>query len=137
EVLPLRSTVLRPGMNPTRRGSPGPRLDAADALAVYPVPASEGRGWKYWGIGLPCLSRNSWPMSADPTTCPLAFLMKLPFARKGNRPWPIAHTTSGYRMPVRTASASVAAAAVRSWRRMSVHSQRRDDQVDEFDPDEG
>src|SRR5579859_5024086 len=79
--LPLRSTVLKPGMKPTSLGSPGPKLVAPLALAVYPVPAADGLGWKYCGSGLPDLSRNSWPIRADPMTWPLAFLMKLPLAR--------------------------------------------------------
>ena len=46
EVLPFRSTVFNPGMNPTRRGSLGPRLVAPLLVGSYPFPAAEGRGWK-------------------------------------------------------------------------------------------
>src|ERR1700722_2072380 len=44
--LPLRSTVLSPAMKPTRRGLLGPRLEAPLEVATYPLPASDGRGWK-------------------------------------------------------------------------------------------
>src|ERR1700732_2665497 len=48
----------------------------------------------------------------------------------------MAHTTTGYMMPVSRARTSVAAAAVKSWRRMSVHPQAGKDQIDELDADE-
>jgi elongation factor G len=50
-------------------------------IEIEPLPAADGRGWKYLGSGLPCLSRNSWPIRAEPTTCPLASFTKLPLAR--------------------------------------------------------
>src|SRR5690349_15878750 len=83
EVLPLRSTVLNPGMKPTSLGSPGPRLLAPDAMQLgvfgghvapvgsYPLaPDAEGRGWKYRGAGSPFLSRKFCPMREEPTTLP-------------------------------------------------------------------
>jgi hypothetical protein len=68
---PLRPTVLNPGMNnPVGRGSLGPRLEAALDVASYPVPTSDGRGWKYCGSGLPAALLNAWPASVDPITLP-------------------------------------------------------------------
>src|ERR1700738_4539417 len=90
DVFPLRSTVFNPGMNPTRRGSPGPRLVAPPALAVYPVPAADGRGWKYWGKGFPILSRNSWPIRAEPMTLHLAaflWVSLFPVFERGGSWW--------------------------------------------------
>ena len=54
----------------------GPRLDAPELMASYPVPAAEGRGQKY----LVCV--NCWPMRLDPTTDPLTVTM-LPLALCG------------------------------------------------------
>ena len=45
--------------------SVGPLLVPPEAVASYPAPAAEGRGWKYSG------RVNGWPMSALPTTRPL------------------------------------------------------------------
>ncbi|GAE81456.1 hypothetical protein JCM18920_3230 [Cutibacterium acnes JCM 18920] len=38
---------------------------------VTVVTGSEGRGWKYFGNGLPPLSVKDWPMRVEPTTLPL------------------------------------------------------------------
>src|SRR5258708_3396434 len=69
--LPLRLTVFTPGTNPISSGLDGPRLLAPDEAALYPVPAADGRGWKYWGSGLPLLVVKLWPSRADPTSLPL------------------------------------------------------------------
>src|ERR1700689_2182001 len=68
--LPLSPTVFTPATNPTSSGFDGPRLDAPDDAPSYPVPASDGRGWKYCGSGFPLLSVNSCPSSAEPASLP-------------------------------------------------------------------
>src|SRR6201997_3903849 len=50
----------------------GPRLLAPDDVGSYPLPAADGRLWKYCGSALPSLSVNSWPISRLPTGLPLA-----------------------------------------------------------------
>jgi hypothetical protein len=67
---PFKPTVLTPATNPMSSGFDGPRLDAPDDAPSYPVPASDGRGWKYWGSGFPLLPVNSCPSSAEPTSLP-------------------------------------------------------------------
>ena len=54
------------------------------------VTASEGRLWKYLGIGLPLASVKDWPMSEEPTALPffstiepLAWWPKASFADPG------------------------------------------------------
>lgn len=41
-------------------------------MASYPVPALEGRDWKYLLTGLPLASVKDWPMSEDPAGLPSA-----------------------------------------------------------------
>ena len=63
----------------------GPRLEAEVASGSYPVPAADGRLWKYAGsaavttlpsasfLGFPCTMTgrvNAWPIRADPTGLP-------------------------------------------------------------------
>src|ERR1700691_1996028 len=60
---PSSPTVFTPATNPISSGLDGPRLLAPESAPSYPVPASDGRGWKYCGNGLPLLSVNSWPSS--------------------------------------------------------------------------
>jgi hypothetical protein len=67
---PVRPTVLIPATNPISSGLDGPRLLAPDELPSYPVPAAEGRGWKYRGSGLPLASVNDCPSSCEPTSFP-------------------------------------------------------------------
>ncbi len=69
----LPSGVLTPGTKPISRGLDGPRLDASPTVMLSvadEVTASEGRLWKYLGIGLPFLSVNGWPISDEPTSLP-------------------------------------------------------------------
>jgi hypothetical protein len=54
----------------------GPRFEPADSPASYPLPADEGRGWKYSGLEKPC------PIALEPTTFPFTSTM-LPFACLG------------------------------------------------------
>src|ERR1017187_9542662 len=68
--IPLSPTVLTPGTNPMSSGLDGPRLVAPDEEASYPVPAADGRGWKYRGSGAPLLLVKLWPSSDDPASLP-------------------------------------------------------------------
>src|SRR6185312_852026 len=77
--LPFRPTVFTPATKPVSSGLDGPRLDAPLLLASYPVPALDGRGWKYRGSGLPLASVNSCPSSDEPASLPFRWLSE-PFA---------------------------------------------------------
>ena len=59
-------------------GLVGPRFEAAEYSGSQPksffsplTTASDGRGWKYCGSGLPLASTNSWQSRLEPTTWPL------------------------------------------------------------------
>src|SRR5581483_2488164 len=78
-----------------------PRLDAPERFGSQPyllVPgpgdvdelAVDGRGWKYFGSGLPFESVNSWQSRLDPTTVPLTFTSEpLAWLWKAAWCWPI------------------------------------------------
>src|SRR5580704_19786072 len=59
--LPVSPTVFTPGTNPMSSGVDGPRFEAPDASALSPVPAFDGRGWKYWLSSVRLLLVKIWP----------------------------------------------------------------------------
>src|ERR1700756_1416105 len=70
----------------------GARFEPEDELASYPVPAAEGRLWKYSG------PVNAWPIKLDPITVPLRTI-RLPDVWRGNRTRAIPVITRGYPNP--------------------------------------
>ncbi len=66
----------------------GPRFEAPLAIASYPSPADEGRGWKYPGPA------NDWPMSEEPTATPSRSTSE-PSALAPKATWAMPVTTSG------------------------------------------
>src|SRR6516162_7314221 len=55
----------------------GPRFVPPEFVASYPVPAAEGREWKYVG------PLNAWPITCEPMSFPL-WLINCPLALCGN-----------------------------------------------------
>src|SRR5208283_2709456 len=66
----------------------GPKFEPDDAVGSYPVPAAEGREWKYLFEVKGC------PMSRDPRIWPF-FSIRLPFACFGKNKWLNPVTASG------------------------------------------
>ena len=93
----------RPQVRAARRGR---------VVAVARPPRA--RPWKYAGLV------KRWPISAEPTTCPLASVTRLPAACCGNSTCASAgHAPAGRASPVRTRVTSVACRAItngRAWR---------------------
>src|ERR1039457_1139087 len=85
----------------TSAGLSGPRLEAAEKPGSQPksvleaeLTASDGRGWKYCGSGLPLASVNSWQSRLDPTTCPLQLTIE-PLACLWKATWATPNMTTG------------------------------------------
>jgi hypothetical protein len=66
-----------------------PEIGAGGAGGIEPVPAAEGRGWKYLSVV------KLWARSTEPRTVPLLSVMRLPLAWSVKNAWAPAHTTSG------------------------------------------
>ena len=85
--------MFTPGTKPMSSGFEGPRFDASDTVMLSvddEVTASDGRLWKYLGMGFPLLSVKAWPMSDEPTSLP-SFWTKDPLAwwPKATSPMPV------------------------------------------------
>ncbi len=87
----------------TSAGLFGPRLDAEEKVGSQPksclglaagLIASDGRGWKYCGSGLPFASVNSWQSALEPTTRPWK-LTSEPLAWWWNSPCATPHMATG------------------------------------------
>src|SRR5262245_9472439 len=88
-----------------------PQFDPLDAFASYPLPAADGRGWKYSS------PLKFWPMRRDPPR-PSAAVTRLPAADVGNATQPTAHTTSGYAIEQIANVAAIRIRWTRIWRIM-------------------